>query len=230
MAAEPFSSRLSALLQRARQAVRVYTAMERSSGGSAESPNEEKVAHAREWRLCNELLLSRLASVMGVRPITAVAPREVYLILQGFEVESSIYANELSSGQRHLLEVAKGGDFIGAARTARELVSIQARGLAAGAVVNELKVLLAPHAPRLAGIDGEEGGATRSQKGTGNDQVAPEPVRTEHQFIAERVKATMAGRGKHVDSTRTGGGSEECGDSKQGARKIVPLRRMTAEG
>ncbi len=230
MASEPFSSRLSALLQRARQAVRVYTAMERSSGGSAESPNEEKVAHAREWRLCNELLLNRLASVMGVRPITAVAPREVLLILQRFEAESDICVSDLSSGQHHLIEAAKGGDFIGAARTARELVSIQARGLAAGAVVNELRVLLAPHAPRLAGVDGEEGAASRLQRRAADDRSASEQVRIEHQFLVERVKATMAGRGKSSESAQSGGGSEESGDSKHGARKIVPLRRMTAEG
>lgn len=236
MSQSPFSSRLSLLLQRARQAVRMYSGVGRSSG-HAEPGNGEREAQAREWRVTNELLLSRLAALVGVRPITAVTPREVGAVLHQFEREGVEEGKLLSEGSIDLVSLAQAGDYVSAARTARELVTLQARCQAIAAVVHELGVLLQPHGIRGSDALGEEGVVRSSahRGGAGDGEGARSVARGEHHFIAQRVRATMEGRGR-VDSPDDGHpterGAEEHGlledrsddAARQRIRKVVPLR------
>lgn len=223
MSQEPFSARLASLVQRARKATRMYASIERSASGG-ESSNEEKESQAREWRVSNEVLLNRIANLMGVRPVTAVTPREVTGILHQFEGEADEWSGELSAGQDRLVAYAEAADYISTARLARDLVSLKARSQAANAILHELKTLLAPHAARNV--------QSSNRVDQINKGVASSPFETpstprsseagEHRFIAQRIKATMAG-----ESTAPSPGGISKADSA--AKKVVPLRRMTGD-
>jgi hypothetical protein len=192
----------------------MYASIERSASGAG-SPNEEKESQAREWRVSNEVLLNRIAHLMGTRPVTAVAPREVAGILHQFEGEAVEWSTELSTGQGRLMECAGAADYIATARLARELVSLKARSQAANAIVHELKSLLAPHASRRSV-------SSPSVQPTGNAAAASSvPQDTgEHRFLAQRIRATMTGEAPR--------GSLDS-EVERSAKKVVPLRRMTGE-
>lgn len=227
MSQEPFSTRLASLVQRARQAARLYASIERSASG-AESPNEEKSSQAREWRVSNEILLNRIAHLMGSRPVTAVAPREVAGILHQFEGEAVEWSSELSGGQTQLVEHASAADYIATARLARDLVSLKARSQAATAIVHELKTLLAPHVSRAiisSPLPGQTGNGAVPQSAVSQSAVTSpspsQPPHGDHRFLAQRIRATMAGEAIRptVDSD----------SGERAEKKVVPLRRITGE-
>lgn len=214
MSQQPFSTRLASLVQRARQASRMYASIERSASG-AETPNEEKESQAREWRVSNEVLLNRIATLMGTRPVTAVAPREVAGILHQFESEAVEWSRELSIGQGRLMECAAAADYIATARLARELVSLKARSQAAHAIVHELTSLLAPHPSRSTASSPAPEPRGRASA------LSPEPHDSgEHRFLAQRLKATMTG--EDVRSSRDT-------EADRTMKKVIPLRRVTGD-
>ena len=231
MTTAPFSSRLLALLQRARRAVRMYGLLGRPAG-HAEQGNEERDAQAREWRGTNELLISRITALLGVRPLTAITPRELGGVVHQFEREAIELSNLLAEGNTKLIEIAEAAAYIAAARTAREVVILHARSQAIAAVIHELSVLLSPHGSR--GTSAELGGtglASAPQKISHPSSGAQQSVSDEHRFVVQRVKATLAGRGASLDTGERGERkSEDSGvnvtdeSPPQRLRKVLPLR------
>jgi len=231
MTTAPFSSRLLALLQRARRAVRMYGLLGRPAG-HAEQGNEERDAQAREWRVTNELLISRITALVGVRPVTAITPRELSGVVHQFDREAIELSTLLAEGNTRLIGFAEAADYIAAARMARELVILHARSQAIAAVIHELSVLLSPHGSR--GTSAELGGAgpvAAPQKISHPSNDTQQSVSDEHRFVVQRVKATLAGRGASLDAGERGERkSEDNADnvtdesSPQRLRKVLPLR------
>ncbi len=232
MTTAPFSSRLLALLQRARRAVRMYGSLGRPSS-HPEQGNEERDAQAREWRVTNELLISRITALIGVRPVTAITPRELGGVVHQFEREAVELSTLLAEGNTRLIGFAEAADYIAAARTARELVILQARSQAIAAVIHELSVLLSPHGNRGVSSEvGEEAGVvTAPSRISHSSSGARQTERDEHRFIAQRVRATLAGRGASLDISErsdleTKGSVDKVTDEShpQRLRKVLPLR------
>ena len=232
MTTAPFSSRLLALLQRARRAVRMYGSLGRPSS-HPEQGNEERDAQAREWRVTNELLISRITALIGVRPVTAITPRELGGVVHQFEREAIELSTLLAEGNTRLIGFAEAADYIAAARTARELVILQSRSQAIAAVIHELTVLLSPHGNRGISPElGEETGVvTAPSRISQSLSGARQNERDEHRFIAQRVRATLAGRGASLDiPERSDLETKESVDKvtdeshPQRLRKVLPLR------
>lgn len=138
MEGETFRSRLLRLLQKSRQAYRLYTSMGRMPREVESSQYTER--QAAEWRSVNAELIRGLSAALE-----KVAPRDLMLhvlslresMLTGFRAGET----ELNLRQRELVAAAEKGDFVKVALLARTLVASKARVQALQAAHHELENL-----------------------------------------------------------------------------------------
>jgi len=142
MESESFRSRVIALIQKSRRALRLYssagnTSFVRMEGVSAELSN----AQVGEWREINSLLLRRLTEAAD-SPNTKKLIYDVFALRNDFQTLWRSSESELVVSQRELIACAERGDFIKATSLATVLVTLKARVQAGQAAHHELDMLI----------------------------------------------------------------------------------------
>lgn len=142
MESESFRSRIVALIQKSRRALRLYTnstgqVMARVEG----STPELSAAQVAEWRDVNGLLLRKL-SLAAESPSTKKVVHDVFALRNEFQSMWRTSESELVTQQRELVAAAERGDFIKASGLAVSLVSLKARVQAGQAAHHELDILI----------------------------------------------------------------------------------------
>lgn len=142
MESESFRSRVIALIQKSRRALRLYssagnTSFVRMEGASAELSN----AQVGEWREINSLLLRRLTEAAD-SPNTKKLIYDVFALRNDFQTLWRSSESELVVSQRELIACAERGDFIKATSLATVLVTLKARVQAGQAAHHELDMLI----------------------------------------------------------------------------------------
>jgi uncharacterized membrane protein len=156
MDGETFRSRLLTLLQRSRQAHRLYSSMERMQRGDAAEFTEMQAA---AWRSINAELIKQLTSFLDA-PHSKQLSNQVVLLRDRFLSEFRSNESEVHQRQKELIGSSEKGDFVRAAVLSRSLVGLKARVQAAHAAFSELDELVgaqrggrkdAPRGVELAG-------------------------------------------------------------------------------
>ncbi len=142
MESESFRSRLLALIQKSRRALRLYNnsgsqSIVRLEGTSAEL----SAAQVAEWREINSLLLRKLTESAD-SPSTKKLVYDVFALRNEFQSLWRGSESELVQQQRELIASAERGDFIKASGLAANLVSLKARVQAGQAAHHELDLLI----------------------------------------------------------------------------------------
>jgi hypothetical protein len=133
-----FRSRIAALMQKSRRALRLYTSVGRTSG---EVQHEFGERQAHEWKLANLELLKRLSEAMEHANVK-LAVRDVFAAREVFYTMWRDAEAEVAPRQRDLVFAAENGDFIRAAIIGGELVGLKARAQASQAAHHELDDLI----------------------------------------------------------------------------------------
>lgn len=142
MESESFRSRVMALIQKSRRALRLYSSAGNASfvrmeGASVELSN----AQVGEWREINSLLLRRLTEAAD-SPNTKKLIYDVFALRNDFHTLWRSSESELVVSQRELIACAERGDFIKATSISTLLVSLKARVQAGQAAHHELDMLI----------------------------------------------------------------------------------------
>lgn len=142
MESESFRSRLLALIQKSRRALRLYNnsggqSIVRMEGTSAEL----SAAQVAEWRDINSLLLRKLTETAD-SPSTKKLVYDIFALRSEFQSLWRTSESELVQQQRDLIASAERGDFIKASGLATSLVSLKARVQAGQAAHHELDLLI----------------------------------------------------------------------------------------
>lgn len=130
---DTFRSRLVRLLQKSRQAFRLYNSMERGPAAIGDYTEMQ----AMEWRNVNGALIKELSAALD-RPNQKETPSLVFLLRDRFLAEFRTSEADLHAKQRELVSAAEKGDFVKSALLSKELVSIKARVQATQAAHHEL--------------------------------------------------------------------------------------------
>lgn len=142
MESESFHSRVMALLQKSRRALRLYNSAGNTSFVRMEGASVElSAAQVSEWRDINGLLLRKLTEAAD-SPNTKKLIYDVFALRNEFQNLWRASESELVLAQRDLIACAEKGDFIKATSLATLLVSLKARVQAGQAVHHELDVLI----------------------------------------------------------------------------------------
>ncbi len=131
---ETFRTRLLRLLQKSRQAFRLYESMGRSPRGDGAEFTEMQ---AVEWRNVNAELIKELSLALDHPNPKELTPRVLVLrdrMLSSFRTSEA----EVHSHQKELVYAAEKGDFVKSALLSRRLVVMKARAQASQAVHHEL--------------------------------------------------------------------------------------------
>lgn len=142
MESESFRSRVVALIQKSRRALRLYSnttgqAMARVEGASPEL----SAAQVAEWREVNSLLLRKLTE-SAESPSTKKLVHDIFALRNEFQAMWRTSESELVTQQRELVSAAERGDFIKASSLSTHLVSLKARVQAGQAAHHELDLLI----------------------------------------------------------------------------------------
>lgn len=142
MESDSFRSRVVALIQKSRRALRLYShtagqSIARVEGGTAELSS----AQVAEWRDVNGLLLKKLTDSAD-SPSTKKLVYEVFALRNEFQTLWRTSEGELVQQQRELIAAAERGDFVKASGLAVSLVSLKARVQAGQAAHHELDLLI----------------------------------------------------------------------------------------
>ena len=142
MESESFRSRVVALIQKSRRALRLYRhtgnqAMVRVEGASPELSS----AQVAEWREVNGLLLKKLSEAAD-SPNTKKLVYDVFALRNEFQTLWRGSEAELVQQQRELIAAAERGDFIKATGLSVSLVTLKARVQAGQAAHHELDLLI----------------------------------------------------------------------------------------
>jgi hypothetical protein len=142
MEAESFRSRVVALIQKSRRALRLYAfstgpAIARVEGASPEL----SAAQIAEWREVNGLLLKKLTQA-AESASTKKMVHDVFALRNEFQTLWRVTESEMVVQQRELVAAAERGDFIRASSLAHTLVSFKARVQAGQAAHHELDILI----------------------------------------------------------------------------------------
>ena len=138
MDGETFRSRLLTLLQRSRQAHRLYSSMERMQRGDAAEFTEMQ---ASAWRSINAELIKQLTAYLDA-PHSRQLSNQVVLLRDRFLSEFRANEADVHQRQRELIGASEKGDFVRAAVLSRSLVGLKARAQAVNAAFSELDELL----------------------------------------------------------------------------------------
>ncbi len=126
------------LMQKSRQAFRLYDSMGRSHGGES---SEFAEAQASEWRVVNGFLIKQLSLALD-NPHPRALASQVFSLRRHFWDEFRGAESELHTRQKELVVVSEKGDFVRAAIVSRTLVALKARLQAAQAAHHELDDLI----------------------------------------------------------------------------------------
>jgi hypothetical protein len=142
MESESFRSRVVALIQKSRRALRLYShngaqGIVRVDGASGEL----SAAQVSEWREMNGFLLKKLTEA-AESPNTKKLVYDVFALRNEFQTLWRGSEGELVQLQRELISAAERGDFIKASGLAVSLVSLKARVQAGQAAHHELDLLI----------------------------------------------------------------------------------------
>lgn len=142
MESESFRSRVVALIQKSRRALRLYSnsagqAMARVEGATPEL----SAAQVSEWRDVNGVLLKKLSEAAGGAS-TKKLVHDIFALRNEFQTMWRASESELVLHQRELVTAAERGDFIKASGLAVSLVTLKARVQAGQAVHHELDLLI----------------------------------------------------------------------------------------
>lgn len=142
MESETFKTRVLALVQKSRRALRLYTAAASTPGIKAEVLSGELSAvQVQEWRNANTVLLTKLGEACE-RPNNKELVYEVFALRNEFQGLWRAAEAELVTGQRELIAASERGDFIRAASLAAKLSCLKARVQAGQAAHHELDTLI----------------------------------------------------------------------------------------
>lgn len=142
MDSESFVSRVMALIQKSRRALRLY-----SSAGATTYPRTESNAaelsalQVAQWREVNGNLLKKLIEA-GEAGNTKKTIYQVFALRGEFQTICRTTEAELVLAQKELVASSESGDFIRAATLAHMLVTLKARLQAGQAAHHELDLLI----------------------------------------------------------------------------------------
>lgn len=184
MQSESFVSRVMALIQKSRRALRLY-----SSAGSSSISRGEGGAHelagvqVAEWREVNGLLLRRLTEAAEGASSKKII-YDVFALRNEFQNLWRTTESELVQSQKALIAASESGDFIRAATLASSLVSLKARLQAGQAAHHELDLLIKRSKVVRPAAELSEEGATMlstlellDQHAVNDPITKPEPLR-----------------------------------------------------
>lgn len=195
MESESFRSRLLALIQKSRRALRLYNntggqSIVRMEGTSAELSN----AQVAEWREINSLLLRKLTESAD-SPSTKKLVYDVFALRSEFQSLWRTSESEMVQLQRELISSAERGDFIKASGLAVSLVSLKARVQAGQAAHHELDLLIKrSRVVRPAAELSEEGATVLSTIELLDEQSVEESQRVVAESFARPKLAAGAGK------------------------------------
>lgn len=139
MESETFRSRVVKLLQKSRQAFRLYSSMGRAPCHAERADPGEK--QATEWRQVNAELIRELSSVLEL-PQHREQITRLFALRDRFQQEFRLSETEQHVQQRELLSAAESGDFVRSAVISQDLISKKARVQALQAAHHELEDLI----------------------------------------------------------------------------------------
>ncbi len=129
-----FKTRLVSLLQKSRQAVRLYTEMERS---------QDKLNYSDlqifEWKSVNSELVKELYDLLDSFYNQKNLVAKTFAIVERFQIEQASLNNDMDKMKSELLLSSKNSDFAKSADLALKLVAVKAKNQALQAVLHELK-------------------------------------------------------------------------------------------
>lgn len=126
--------KLSELLQKSRQAIRLYTSFSKSHAESTEYTELQ----ANEWKNVNSELVKQLSFMLNSAEQKRLVP-DVFNFRDRIQSEFRQLETDLHEKQQELIRASEHGDFIKAATLSRNLVVIKARMQASGAAQHELQ-------------------------------------------------------------------------------------------
>lgn len=137
MEAQTFKSRLISLLQRSRQAARMYSEMRRSN---------DKLNYAdlqiKEWKNINLELVDELSILLDDFYDQKILIAKSFALLERFQIEQVSISTILQKKKDELSLAINKDDFAKSAKLSLELVSLKSRNQALEAVLNELNRML----------------------------------------------------------------------------------------
>jgi len=177
MESESFVSRVMALIQKSRRALRLYSTAGGNSYGRVEgSIGELPSVQVAEWREVNGLLLRKLTEAAEAANTKKII-YDVFALRNEFQTLWRTTESELVQSQKELIASAESGDFIRAATLATSLVSLKARLQAGQAAHHELDLLIKrSKVVRPAAELTEEGATVLSTLELLDEQVISEPL------------------------------------------------------
>jgi hypothetical protein len=205
MESESFRSRVVALIQKSRRALRLYTnsagqVLARVEGSSPEL----SAAQVSEWREVNSLLLKKLTEAVD-SPSTKKVVHDIFAIRNDFQLMWRASEGELVTQQRELVAAAERGDFIRASSLAVSLVSLKARVQAGQAAHHELDLLIKrSRVVRPAAELSEESAAILSTIELLDEQSVVEPASSGTRNVSGDVGRIAVGGGKVIPLKRRG--------------------------
>ena len=177
MESESFVSRVMALIQKSRRALRLYS----TAGGSSYNRVEGTIGElpsvqVSEWREINGLLLRKLTEAAEAANTKKII-YDVFALRNEFQTLWRTTESELVQSQKELIASSESGDFIRAATLATSLVSLKARLQAGQAAHHELDLLIKrSKVVRPAAELTEESATVLSTLELLDEQVIKEPV------------------------------------------------------
>jgi hypothetical protein len=142
MESESFRSRVMALVQKSRRALRLYNTAGSSSFTKLDSQSPDlSSSQVTEWREVNSLLLRKLTEAAD-SPNTKKLIYDVFALRSEFQGLWRSSESELVRSQKELILSAEKGDFIRASTLATTLVALKARVQAGQAAHHELDTLI----------------------------------------------------------------------------------------
>lgn len=177
MESESFASRVMALIQKSRRALRLYSTAGASSYSRVEGTiGELPSVQVAEWREVNGLLLRKLTEAAEAANTKKII-YDVFALRNEFQTLWRTTEAELVQCQKELIASAESGDFIRAATLATSLVSLKARLQAGQAAHHELDLLIKrSKVVRPAAELTEESATLLSTLELLDEQVIKEPV------------------------------------------------------
>ena len=177
MESESFVSRVMALIQKSRRALRLYSSAGSHGFSRDGSSGELPAAQVAQWREVNGLLLRKLSEAAEA-PNTKKIIYDVFALRSEFQTLWRTSESELVQSQRELIASAESGDFIRAAVLSTSLVSLKARLQAGQAAHHELDLLIKrSKVVRPAAELSEENATVLSTLELLDEQVVDEPVK-----------------------------------------------------
>jgi hypothetical protein len=204
MESESFRSRVVALIQKSRRALRLYSHSSGQSLARVEGMTADlSAAQVSEWREINGLLLKRLSESADT-PSTKKLVYDVFALRNEFQTLWRTSEGELVQLQRDLVAAAERGDFIKATGLSSTLVSLKARVQAGQAAHHELDLLIKrSRVVRPAAELSEEGATVLSTIELLDEQSMGDERHADTGIAGEVVHAKVA----------------------VGAGKVIPLKR-----